>query len=389
MVGKMVENPLSYYGRYKGLNRFYYWQWGFENNAVTVVAFKSTSLTPITGGNLVPGDVFTDVAMNSFTFLRTEKTRNESIYIFEAATVAPILQTGNLTNATPNPDVVVAFTSHSGLMYEHLYELDASGRRYRLYNAAEVAATGAAVTDKKNLMATLGKRMSNYDIRYANAMLKDFTIKTSSPGLQSIEGNFLAYKEERGSHNSAAWSLSDGLCDGQLVPTHFEHRFFIGTEANMSLDTTGAITGLDELGMSNVDIKVAMPLQSLQDFVSGLSIAEPELEGKYDIGVTGTISRHTVSTYQGYRDNQTVVVGHLHSNQGWYMQEYMIKEATLPTAGPDESEIAQEPLDLKVGFVCGATSAFDDWLEGFTETQQSPILFRVRDYEPQNSMLEF
>jgi len=155
------------------------------------------------------------------------------------------------------------------------------------------------------------------------------------------------------------------------------------------LDADGAISGLDELGMSNVDINVSVPLQSIQDFVSGLSIAEPEIEGKYDIGVTGTISRHTVETYQQYRDNQSVVVGHLYSNQGWYMQEYIIKEATLPTAGPDDSDIAQEPLDLKVGFVCATTHAFTNWLYGITETQSSPIVFRVRDLNPQNEMLRF
>ena len=68
------------------------------------------------------------------------------------------------------------------------------------------------------------------------------------------------------------------------------------------------------------------------------------------------------------------------------MQEWMVKEATIPEAGPNNDDVAKEPLDLGVGYVCSTPHQFTDWLYGVTETQESPILFRVRDTSSVNEM---
>lgn len=379
LIGKTIENALSMSGRFKGLNRFHYWMWGFENVVKSVVAFKgSTSSDPFGGNAPTVGDSYLD-GIDTYTYLRTENVRDDKVYVF-GATTAPSSQSGTLDNGGNTFD----FTSHSGQMYEHLYELDASGRRYRKYTTAERTALGLGTDDARNLMCTLGKRMSNYDIRYANAMCKSFNYKVAAAGTSTWEANYMAFKEERGSFNSENWTLTDGLCDNQLVPAHFETRFAIGENLNV---VNGEITGLTDLGLTDFDMGVETPLQSLQDFVSGLSIAEPVLEGAYNISLSGTISRHTVETYQNFRDDQNKLVAHLVSNQNWYMQEMMFKEVLISEAGPDDGDVAAEPLKMSSSFVCADTNQFtNDWLYDNTELQKSPILFRVRDYSPTNQM---
>jgi len=383
MVGKTVDNPVSFHARFKGLNRFHYWMWGFENVVKKVVAFKAGT-TPFSGDSPVPGDACTDTDVNNFTFLRTEQTRDEKIYIFEADdSVAPTLQTGVLTHA--GPGWTFTFTSHSSLMYEHIYELDSFGRRYRLYNTAEKALLSLSATDKRNLMATFGKRMSEYDLRYKNAMCKNFSFKFTAAGLSQYDCNYMGFTETRDNYNSEDWSLVSGLGDASLVSAHFEFMFKLGETISL---TDGELTGLTEIGISDADLSIVTPLQSLQDTVSGLSLAEPVLEGKYGVKMTGTISRHTVQTYQTIRDAQTKIAAHLVTNQGWYMQEWMLKEATLSEAGPDDGDVAQEPLSLESGFVEG-TNEFSDWLYGVTEIHDSPVIFRVRDFSSVNQMTLF
>jgi len=389
LIGKTIENALGFYARFTGLNRFHYWMWGFENVTMSVVAFKVTLTDP--WGEAAPdvGDVYLDGTV-SYTYLRTEKIRNSKVYVFanDGVTAVPTVA-GTLEMSTGE---VFTFTEVSAQMYEHLYELDASGRRYRRYTTAErlefntEMGTGTLGTaDARNLMCTLAKRMSNYDLRYANAMSKSFNYKVSAAGLAQWETTYMSFLEERGDYDSEDWTLTDGLCNNQLVPAHYEMRFAIGEALTI---TNGEITGLTDLGLTDFDMAVETPMQSLQDFVSGLSIAEPVLEGAYKVTLNGTISRHTVQTYQGFRDDQSALVGHLVTNQNWYMQEMLFKEIKIQEAGPDDGDVAGEPLKMTSSYVCAETNAFTaDWLYGHNELQDSPVVFRVRDFSSQNQMI--
>jgi hypothetical protein len=382
LIGKTIENPVSMYARFKGLNRFHYWMWGFENVVKSVVAFKATAADPWDANPPTVGEVYLDT-LDEYVYLRTETIRDDKVYIFGTTATEPATQGGVLTEEISGTDTFT-FTSHSGIMYEHLYELDASGRRYRSYNTAERLALSLGVDDLRNLMATFAKRMSNYDLRYANAMSKSFNYKVSAAGLAQWESTFMAFEEKRGDYASEDWTLTDGLCDNQLVPAHFETRFEIGEDLTI---VNGEITGLTNLGMTDFDMAVETPLQSLQDFVSGLSIAEPVLEGAYNVMLNGTISRHTAQTYQNFRDAQNKLVARLATNQGWYMQEMMFKEVLISEAGPDDSDVAAEPLKMSSSYVCGGTSQFTaDWLYDNVELQDSPVVFRVRDYSSVNEM---
>ena len=384
IVTKTVDNPLSFPARFNGLGRFHYWMLGFENAVVPVVAFKAGT-SPFTTTPTI-GDACTDTDANNFTFLRTETARDDVIiYIFradDATPVAPTLQTGDLTEAGGSP-WIFSFTSHSSLMYEHLYELDSTGRRYRTYTSAEQSALSLLTTDKRNLMCTLAKRTDTYDLRYKNAMCKGFSFKFAAADYSSWETNYMAYGEERDDYSASTWTLTSGLENGTLIPRHSEYRVNISTAMATS---SGALSGFTELGISEFSLDVEIPLQSQQDTVTGLTIAEPVIEGKYGTKLTGTISRHTVQTYQTYRDAGITVIMQIAANQGWYMQEFLIKEGTFGDAGGDDSEVMMEPFTLDIGYVQGS-SEWDDWLYGYTELHDSPILFRTRDSSSANEML--
>ena len=371
-VGEDVDLSIGYYNRFNGMDHFFYWMFGFENTPLDVVAFKGAW----DGAVPEPGDTFEDTDSNDFTFLRSEVVDSSvTLLIFElTGGSAPTLQTGTLTHiAGTGSDLV--FTEHSGLQYEHLFELDASGRRYRNYTVAEAAVEGVTVADKKNLMCTLAKRMDAYDLRYKNAMCKSFSLSNSPDDVGSWSASFLAPTEERGSFGSASWTLPANMDTLDNTIAHYQTSFEIGVDED----------NLVSLGMGAVDVSVDVPTKVERIMGSGFAIAEPLLEGKYDIKMTGTIARHDVETYQTYRDDWTSVIVRMRSFYGWQMQEILVEDAKLSQAGPDNGDIAAEPIELSIGFK--QTTVWTKHLHGTQRIQQSPLLLRVRNNNPVNSMV--
>ena len=369
MIGQKVDNPVSFYDRFYGLNRFKYWMFGFEDEVKKVVAYKGVESAPFT-----PGAAFTDQDSIPFTFLRKEVEKGVTIYVFATASVAVLDATGTLTATVGG--ATLAYTSQSGYMYEHVFELDGFGRHFRDYQTVEHL-SGYTAGDKKNMAATLGKRMGDYDILYPNSMCKGFTYKLSAAGLAQYECNYIGFKEVRQTPSLAStWVLPTELSDNKGVPAHYQTSFYIGTtQATMV-----------ELGMSEINVAVETPLQVLQDTISGLWIAEPVLEAKYGLKMTGSISRHSQPTYQDIRDAQTDVCARIAQVSGWYMQEFLIREATIVDAGPDDDAVSKEPLELSIGYNGANENPFATWLQGNTLVHNSPIVLRVRDFDPTNSM---
>lgn len=372
IIGKYVEKPLGMYARFAGMGSFNYWMWGFENSIVKVGVFVLTtpSVDP------TPGDTYRDVDLNDYTFLRKEINQSTTYYVFRCDdNVVPTLATGNLDLVSGSGDDPLAFTAHSVLMYEHLYELDAHTRHFVDYLIAEQI-TGWASGDKKNRMATLGIKMGTNDFRYKNAMCRNFGFASNAGALAEINGDFLAYEEERGDYSSANWTFPSERNSSDNIVAHHQVMMQIG--ASESALTTLCVTA--------IDLSIGIPLQVLQDTCSGLYIAEPIMEGKYDIGLTTTISRHSVDTWQDYRDAWTSLVGRISANYGYYRQEYLVQEFKIPEAGPDDSDVASEPLTLKSGDPSG--NNWSTWLYGNSLIQGGPIVMRVRDLDSTNHMFE-
>ena len=385
MIGKMVSNSITYKDRFEGMERFEYWTWQFENNPIGVMVFKATASDPWGGNTPTVGMVYEDTAgtPNEFTYLRTEQVKYDdgvvsNLYVFrnDSDVAAPQdTPAGTLTRQGGTETFV--YTEHSGKKYEHLYELDGSGRRLRPYNTAEQAITGWEADDVKNPFCTLAKRMTQYDILYKTALATGFTWTCSSPGLAEIEVPYVAYEEKRGDYSSESWTLIDELTDNFNVPAHYQCRFKIGVDPD----------NLVELGMSEMSLAVAIPMQIIQDTISGLYAATPFVEGKADIALTGTIARHDVQTYQEYRDNQTPLVAKIEMHRGYDMKEFLFKKLNIIGSGPNDDDVAAEPLEVGVGWVTDANDPWDDnELYAWTQVQESPVVCILRNDSNVNQM---
>lgn len=391
LIGLTVENSYSFYSRFKKINHLHYWMWGFENPVKNVFVFKSSSSDPWSSGEPDVGTVYEDPDSNKFVYLRTEKNRNETLYVFEGNTepsdVDPIYS-GDLMD--PNSSETFSFSDRSDQLYEHIYELDSTIAVLRDFSTSEVNALGLSGSEKKNVMATFAKRLRQYDLKYSNTICSSFTYSLEAAGLGRWNGDYLSYKEQRsdnsGGFGSDSWSLPNELVNNQLVPAHYQSKFEIGD----------SVSNLNTLGLTNFELSVTKPYQKQQDTVSGLYIAEPVAEGKYDISASATISRHSVPTYQKYRDNQTPLVARMRAQYGWQSQEFLIKKATLTESGPDDSDVAQEPLSLSIGYITDSSNPWAEYMSyddgtksGVVEQtglQDSPVVFRVRDSDPENKM---
>lgn len=371
-VMEHIEKPWGTPMRFDGLGSMLYWAFGFENSIVKVCAFtlSTVSVDPD------PEDTYRDTDLNDFTFLRKEVWNDITYYIFRCDdAVAPTLQTGDLDAVSSSGDDPLTFTAHSDLMYEHLYELDPHTRHFVDYETAEKI-TGWSSGDKKNRMATVGIQMDTNDYRYKNAMCKGFNFSSTAGALAELTGELVAYDEERGDYSSSSWTTPSTRRDTDNIVAHHQLKTQLGADEDNLVD----------LGVVDTSIGVAIPLQVLQDTESGTHIAEPVKNGKYDITLGMTISRYSTATFQAYRDAWTSLVARVAGHYGYLMMEWLVNEVVLPNAGPDDSDVAREPLTPAVGF--SSTNNWATWLTGNTLIQNSPVLLRVRNTDSSNHMFE-
>ena len=373
-VGEYVDKSISLYPRFYSskFGSMLYWMWGFENSIVKVGVFTLTtpSVEPVAGAT------YRDTDTNDFTFMRKETWGTTIYYIFRCDDSAvPTLATGNLTKQAGTGDATLTFSARSALMYEHLFELDAHERHLVDYRTAEQI-TGWGAGDKKNRMATLGIKLGTNDYRYKNAMCKGFSLKSSAGSFTELSADFIAYDEDRGDYSSANWTFDSGFNVSDSIIAHHNWLMQVGASA----------TTLVDLGVTSFDLGVSIPLQVIQDTVSSTHIAEPVFEGKYGITCGMVISRHTVDTYQDYRDAWTSVVARMAARSGYYMQEFLVNETKITEAGPDDGEVPTNALKLDVGY--SSTNNWSTWLYGNTLIQSGPVVLRWRNDDSTNHMFE-
>ncbi len=398
VVGLRVDLPFNFLARFELLDYINYWMFGFENEPQSVFVFRAgASPWGTTEPALGVNTVFEDVSLTPFTYIRKEPAKDvtgeaEFLYIFASSTAPDTgLGSGVLAEVAAGPNSFT-YTSASVIKYEHLLELDASGRRYRDYLLAEQI-TGWTIGDKKNLMMTLAKRMSPYDYRYGNSMCRSFTYMQPAQDMARWETNFLAFAQERssaaGGFGSAAWTLPAGLEDNETAPAHYQSTCHLGEVVGDFLAKDGDPSlGLINLCSAEFSVAVDIPLKQDQDTCSGLNLAEPILENKYDIKYADTILYHISKVWQDYRDANTRLFGRFATYKGDDMIELLMKNIVLTQAGPDDSDVAMEPLEGDVS----ATNAADDqwatsgWLFGHSQVQNMPLVMRVRNDNSVNSM---
>jgi hypothetical protein len=391
IVSKTVDNDLSFHNRFEGCNAFLAWMWGWEGAAVETVALTVTDASV----PLVAGDVLTDLnTTDTFTFARYETYRDME---FNLLTLAILYPDAPDTVPTAGPGTLdgtvndLPYLTTSLTMYEHLYELAKDGRQLRNFTADEETALGGhyVTDDQRCLMGTLAKRYTEFQVRYANALSKKMDIKWTPAELSTYDSGYMAFREERvetgnnfeGSTQPVDFDMACSLTDVTGVVAHYQTAVEIG-KRNTDTETFP----LAEEGITDLNISTEIPLQNLQDTISGVYLANPFLEGKYKITSSMTVSRMDGPKFSEYRDTLQKLKGRISSNMGFLMQEVLIKEFTLTKAGGDDSDVTAEPLDLSINASCGVHD-FADHLYGQTEVNNSPIVMRTRDYNKYNMLL--
>lgn len=370
-IGKMVEKSFATNMYYDHINSLLYWAFGFENTINKVCCFTlSTPSTEPTGGAH-----YHDVNSNGFTFLRKEVQKSSTYYIFKCDnSVVPTLATGNLTKQSGTGDATLTFSARSSLMYEHLFELDSHERHLADFRTAEQI-TGYSSGYKKNRMITIGLKTNVTDIVYQNAMCKKFGFKSAAGQLVGADFDYCAYNELRGNYSSSTWAPTAEFLTLPILLAHHHLRFKIGTTEST----------LVNLGVSDVNFGLDIPLDNIQDTESGLYLSEPRLEGKYKLSFDAKLSRYAVTTYQGYRDSWTDLVAVLEAFSGYYAMELLFQNVKIVSAGPDSENVSHEPLKLEIGYT--TTNSYPLRLYGNSTTiQNSPVLLRVRNLTSSNTM---
>lgn len=390
LTAKGMSKGLSFNDRFAGQNDLLYWMFGFESHIVQVVVFRSTETDPWAGDPPTAGDIYTpDGETTNFTYLRTETYRDPntniaySQFIFENDNDDVLPSAGTMDGVT-NPTFDFIWTTRSDDLFEHLYELDKYGRKLRTYVTAEQAITGWEADDLRNIMMTLGKRFDSYDQRIPNCLCKSWNWKQSVGEFAMFDTTFLGYILQQGDYSSANWTMQSGGNDLENVPMHMETAFNLGTIFS------GGSSDMVTLGMQEVGLTCDIPLDEAQSYISGLYLAEPILNAKYALSISGIVSRHDAQTYETARDARTPMCAQIISTQGWLMREFLIQKIILNDAGPDSSPVVQEPLAGGIMYNAPASDPFKlagySHLQGFSTYHDSPIYCRVRNDSSQNEM---
>jgi hypothetical protein len=369
-VKRHVEKSLSHNARYLGMGDLDYWRFGFSNDVYSVVVFvlNTPSVDPASG------DEYTDPDLNTLTFVRKETWRDATYYVFAidySDTVS--YSSGDLTRVSGSGDATLTFTSNSGKLYEHIFELSRS--RHLVTPDSDEQFSSYVAGDKLSRMCTFGVKMATNDFRYPFAMCSRFSFNSEAGGFCSWDNDFIAYDEQRGDYGSASWTFPSG----RVSPTYDMMHHHLHVEIGESESS------LVSLGVTSLDFNVDIPLQVIQDTASGLYISEPVLSGFYGVDANFVLSRYSAETYQDLLDAWTSVVARIAGHQGFYMSEILIQEAKIDTAGPDDDNVAKEPLHLVCGSD-GSSNNWSSWLYGRTPVQKGPAVIRVRNDVATNYM---
>lgn len=368
-VGEYIEKSIESDAYFTDIDNKHYWAFGFEGSIVEECCFvlSTPSVDPS------PGDTYEDTDTNGFTFLRKEIYGSTIYYVFSCDdSVVPTLTTGDLDRVSGSGDDPLTFTARSSLMYGHIYELDAHERHLTVYRTAEQI-TGYTSGDLKNRMATIGIKLVN-DMLYKNAMCSKWGISSSAGQVARLMYDFVAYSELRGDYTSSGWTFPSGMVTNTNRISHDQFKVEVGVDED----------NLVTLGISDFDVSAEIPLNKIQDTVSGIYLAEPVFEGQYALGCNLTLSRYSADTYQDYMDAWTTVCIRISAIYGYYRFELLINAAKVKSPGPSDDDVAKEMLEVIPYYT--STNNFTDWLEGYTLIQGSPIILRVRNLSDTNQM---
>jgi hypothetical protein len=391
-TGRLLDKTLSFNNRVEGIDKQLPWMYGFENRTQKVMVMQINEFSDAPAGT-----IFTDTT-NTYYLLRQEESKLITGKTAYWATLVPVTpSTEPPTQAGVLTDVGTTYTDINHLsfdadMYEHLYEVSNDGKIFRDFTTAEYTALGTQAVvdeDKRTCMATLVKKFPEYSYRFQNTKCYKFGYKWTPQKFTEITCNWLGYSQERirttdPEYSNIDYTMPCPTLESNNILAHNQSRLEIGLA---DVIYTGENYTFQPFTDGTLDFEI--PLDKVQDSESGLFLVDPVLSGSIKMMCNITLTRALDDTFQQYRDDRTNLSGRISSRKGFSSQEILIKKFTLPKAGPDNGDVAAEPLDFSISLTCG-THAFDTWLKNDTGTNPeimgSPVVKRVINKNPYNEM---
>lgn len=360
-VTKYVEQSVSYVNKLDGFNPQLYWAFGLCDEVLPVVCYVCSP--PAT--EPVAGATYTDSSSNSLTFLRKEVNGSYyTLYVF-TQTAAVTSQSGSLTRVSGTGSDLT-FSAHSSILYESVFKIDPR-ERHLVIPATTQRISTYQLGDLKCRMATIGVNMdTNSDFLFLNAMCKKFNISSSAGALSELSMDFLARDREVSNYSSSTWTYPSAVDADNNILHHYWSVY-----VNNTL-----------VGCTSFNLGFEIPLQVIQDTLTGLFIAEPVMEGKYVFNSEIVLSRYSSLAWENLSDAWTEVPARIAAYSGYKLQEFFINNAIITNASPDDDNVAKQTLKLELG--TSSTNNFPS--QGLSITDYSPLMCRVRNTTATNYM---
>lgn len=360
-VTKYVEQSVSYVNKLDGFNPQLYWAFGLCDEVLPVVCYVCSS--PVT--EPVAGATYTDSSANSLTFLRKEVNGSYyTLYVFTQTAVVSS-QSGSLTRVSGTGSDLT-FNAHSSILYESVFKIDPRERHLVVPAVTQRISTYQS-GDLKCRMATIGVNMdTNSDFLFINAMCKKFNVSSSAGALSELSTDFLARDREVSNYSSSTWTYPSAVDADNNILHHYWSVY-----VNNTL-----------VGCTSFNLGFEIPLQVIQDTLTGLFIAEPVMEGKYVFNSEIVLSRYSSLAWENLSDAWTEVPARIAAYSGYKLQEFFINNAIITNASPDDDNVAKQKLKLELG--TSSTNNFPS--QGLSITDYSPLMCRVRNTTATNYM---
>ena len=365
--------------RYRGIDKLLYWALGFERPGESpITACQFTIASALTDDPEVD-DVYSNNS-NEFTITGLDLTLGVgTIYAKRTSGTGSPTTTGDLDYVSGGEagDDPITYSATTGLYYSHMFELDAMDRHFAPYRAVpdEQTAGDYNVGDRKCRMATIAQKKGPNDHRYPNSMCMKFALSSQAGGSSTWTADLIAYDEDRGDYSSASWTFPAGATGSAYRILHHHWK--------VSLGSSGSLT---DIGVTDFEIGIDIPLDVKQDTESGLYVAEPIGAAKYSITGKLSITRHSVDTYHAYRDAFTALVLKFVATNGNDQFKILMQDVVITEASTTEDDVSPIPLTFAFGPDTNALTPFSYELEGHTIVQDSPILIITNNANSTNEM---
>lgn len=266
-----------------------------------------------------------------------------------------------------------------GGYYSHLFELDKYDRHFTAYRTAEQTAVDYGATDRKNRAATFAFKKGPNDYRYRHVMCSSFRIfGDADDGMIRFSASGIAPREDRGDYDSDTWTFpSDAV--GSSTDVLFRHlTASLKTQAGSFVD----------LGITNFDVNVDIPIQRIRDSESGLYLQEPVFEGKYNVTVTLTLTRHSTDAYHTLRDSFSSKQSlKLVAASGSYEFGIYLPEMYISDTFTNEESVPKQPITFVSGPVDADTAnIFATEIGSNALIQEGPIFIMTQNQNSTNEM---